>query len=460
MHKIVAEGERGDLTQRIADFTVDLEWRRLDETVRRAVKRHFFDTVGVIVAGAAGEIVGQAEHAIGAVRAPGDVPVLGRRRRADILDACYLSATAGHGIELDDGYRQGSVHPAVCVIPAAIYAGLSQRISGESLLEAIVAGYEVMTALAEATHPEIRRRGFHPTGVLGVIGAAVAAAKLRRLEPQAFRNALGLAASSAAGLFSFINGGSDVKRLHAGHAAREGLQAVLLAQAQVAAPPNAIEGRDGLLQAFAFGNATPREVTLPPQVPYRMCDCYIKPYACCRHLQPAVEALITLLDEEAVDPKRIRQIHVETYAISAEHAHTGWDEYASAQLSFPYVLALAAKFRRIKISHFEREVREDPALAALCRLVHIEVAPDLDALYPKLRPARVTVVTDERKYSRQVMEALGSAQVPISDEQVTQKFRELTVPVLGESRSEAVRVRLASIELESDLSGTVEMLAL
>lgn len=459
MH-IGAEAEKYHLTQRIVDFAVDLKWQTLDETVRRAVKRHFFDTVGVIVAGAAGEIVGRAEGAIGTVRAPGAVPVFGRRRRADILDACYLSATAGHGIELDDGYRQGSVHPAVCVIPAAIYAGFSPAMSGECLLEAIVAGYEVMTSLAETTHPEIRRRGFHPTGVMGVIGAAVAAAKVRRLEPKAFRNALGLAASSAAGLFSFINGGSDVKRLHAGHAAREGLQAVLLAQAQVAAPPNAIEGRDGLLQAFAFGSAPPREVTLPPDAPYRMCDCYIKPYACCRHLQPAVEALIALLDEEGIEHTRIRQIHVETYAISAEHAHTGWDEYASAQLSFPYVLALAAKFRRIKISHFERDVREDPVIAALCGLVRIEVAPDLDALYPRLRPARVTVMTDQRSYTRQVMEALGSAQVPISDEQVTEKFRELTVPVLGESRSEAARVRLANIEFEDDLPSVVEMLAL
>src|SRR5438445_349931 len=138
----------------------------------------------------------------------------------------------------------------------------------------------------------------HLLDAVGVFGSAAAAGKLRGLSADALANALGLAASSAAGLFAFVNGGGDIKRLHAGHAAREGLQAALLAEQGVEGPPDVIEARDGFMQAFAFGCAdkahskSARAIALPPAVPFGITDCYIKPYPCCRHIQPAVEALI------------------------------------------------------------------------------------------------------------------------------------------------------------------------
>ena len=113
---------------------------------------------------------------------------------------------------------------------------------------------------------------------------------------QQFANALGIAASSAAGLFAFVAGGGDIKRLHAGHASREGMQAALLAEQGTEGPPNVIEGRDGFMQAFAFGRIDKaRPIKLPPAAEYGITDCYIKPYACCRHIQPAVEATFQLL---------------------------------------------------------------------------------------------------------------------------------------------------------------------
>src|SRR5207245_1915444 len=263
-------------------------------------RRHVLDSVGVMIAGAVGEVATRAEAELGATRPPGRIPVPGRARRADLLDAAFLAGTAAHGIELDDGFRQGSVHPGCVVVPAALALGYDRGIAGSALIEAIVAGYEVTIAIGRACHPELRQRGFHPTGAVGVFGAAAAAGKLRRLSAAKLANALGIAASSAAGLFAFVNGGGDIKRLHAGHAAREGMQAALLAEQGIEGPPDAIEGRDGFLQAFAFGHADkPRTITLPPAAPFGITDCYIKPYPCCRHIQPAVEALIGLLNDEA-----------------------------------------------------------------------------------------------------------------------------------------------------------------
>src|SRR5262245_36671127 len=232
-------------TAALVKFVGELKYEALPEEARHYARRHLLDTVGVMIAGAPGTIATQAETVIASVRGPGKIPVPGRKRRADLLDAAFLGGTAAHGIELDDGYRHGSAHCGCVVIPASLATAYQRRAGGAAVIEAIVAGYETAIALARACHPDLRQRGFHPTSAVGPFGAAMAVAKLRGLPHDRLGDALGIAASSSAGLFAFVNGGADIKRLHAGHAAREGLQAALLAEQGVEGPPGVVEARDG-----------------------------------------------------------------------------------------------------------------------------------------------------------------------------------------------------------------------
>jgi 2-methylcitrate dehydratase PrpD len=433
---------------------------RLDELtleVCHYARRHLLDTVGVMIAGAGGEVATRAEAMLASVRPAGNVAVAGRARRADLLDAAFLGGTAAHGIELDDGYRQGSVHPGCAVVPALLALAQMKETSGKALITALVAGYETVTAIGRACHPDLRQRGFHPTGAVAVLGAAAAAGKLRGLSVVQLANALGLAASSAAGLFAFVNGGADIKRLHAGHAAREGLQAALLAEQGIEGPPHVIEARDGFMQAFAFGRV--RSIELPPAVPFGITDCYIKPYPCCRHIQPAVEALIGLLTDEKIAADDVQRIDIETYRIAAEHAETGWDDFASAQLSFPYLIALALKFRAIKLEHFSEQQRRDPALAALAAKVRVTAPPAVDRLYPQLRPARVTLTTARGTFTRQADEALGSRLLPLDDQGLQAKFHALVEPVLGAARTAQLTHGLWVVEEAGDVGSLVHAMA-
>src|SRR5262249_23055391 len=156
------------------------------------------DTAGVMIAGAGGEVASRAEAVLAALRPPGRVPVPGRARRADLIDAAFLGGTAAHGLGLDDGLRRGSAPPSCAVVPTSLALGCERHIAGAASTEALVAGYEVAIAIARACHPDLRQRGFHPTGACGVFGAVTAAAKLRGLTPAQLANALGIAGSSAA----------------------------------------------------------------------------------------------------------------------------------------------------------------------------------------------------------------------------------------------------------------------
>src|SRR5438552_12581252 len=140
-------------TDAVVDFVSGLRYGALSDEVRHYARRHLLDTVGVMIAGAGGEVATRTEAMLAAVRPAGRVPVPGRARRADLIDAAFLGGTAAHGIELDDGFRQGSVHPGCVVIPAALALGCARHSDGQALMQAIVAGYETVIAIGRACHP-------------------------------------------------------------------------------------------------------------------------------------------------------------------------------------------------------------------------------------------------------------------------------------------------------------------
>ena len=201
----------------------------------------------------------------------------------------------------------------------------------------------------------------------------MATGKLRGLStPSKLANALGIAASSAAGLFAFVNGGGDIKRLHAGHASREGLQAALLAEQGVEGPPDVIEARDGFMQAFAFGRtdkARPSRCRPPCRSASPTATSSRMPAAATSSRRSRRCSACSTTRSIATDD--IERVEVETYRIAAEHAHTGWDDFASAQLSFPYLMGARGALPRHQVRAFRRRRRaRDPAFAAFAAQAH------------------------------------------------------------------------------------------
>lgn len=398
------------------------------EEVMRAATRHLIDTLGVIVAGLGQGVAAQ----LAPLQPDGDLPLPGHNGARAAADHAYLCGTAAHGLELDDGYREGSVHPGVAVVPALLAEALTRPVSGRDLLVAMVAGYESCCALAATLHPALRDRGFHPTSTVGPLAAALAVARLRGFDIATTERALGLATSEAGGLFAFLGGGGEVKRLHGGIAARGGLMAARLAGAGVSAPEGILERPSGY--AMAFGGVAPGEfrLTLPPDTAWRMTGCYTKPHACCRHLQPAMEAMIAARNDLGVAADEVTRLEVETYSIAAAHAGTGWGDMATAQLSFPYVLAQGLWKGRAALSDFDAPARGEGLAEALVPKLSIRATEEMDALYPRQRPARVTLRAGDRASTAFTPEASGSPDIPVTDAAIGEKFVGLVSPAVGE----------------------------
>lgn len=414
-------------TNALLDMAEGLQDIALPDAVIHAATRHLLDTTGAILAGLRQDVSAAMMQVLAPSHVATGLSVPGSSLRLPPDAFALLTGTAGHGIELDDGYRQGTVHPGVAVVPALLAATQIRPVRGDDLLRALVIGYEAVCALAQAMHPGTRRQGFHPTSVAGPMGAAMAVGHILGLDRSQMQNALGIAASGAGGLFAFLSGGGDVKRLHGGQAARAGLLAAQLAQAGVTAPVGIIGAYSGFAQAFAaVPPGSDLALHLPPKAGFRMLDCYIKPYACCRHLQPALEAVIDLCTQHCLTLGDIHEVSIETYSIAAHHAGLGWGDFASAQLSFPYVMALGLVHRRADLDLFGDIARRDSAIADVTRRIRVSASPRMDALYPRHRPARVTLKTPAGEVTCERMEATGCQEMPLSDDLLQHKFHGLT----------------------------------
>jgi 2-methylcitrate dehydratase PrpD len=386
------------------------------------------------------------------------VPVPGFAARYDVLTAAYLAGTAGHGLELDDGNRSGSVHPGTVVVPAAWSLAASRGTSGAALLLAVIAGYEAMCRIAAAAHPRSRWRGFHNTGITGVFGGAAAAGVLLGFDAGQMEAAFGTAGSSAAGLFSFLAGG-DVKRTHPGHAAREGILAALLTAEGLAAPKGVLEFKEGFFNAFAGGDQDPATIDIlhagdnNPKSPFSVANCYMKPYACCRHIHSAIDGVLHIVGAQNLAPEDVARMEFGTYAVAASHAAVGWSEMTTAQMSFPFVIAATLVRRQASLHEFGAAERADARILAQTGKVHVHVDPECDADYPRRRAAKTRIETvDGRVFEHYMPEPYGAASNPLTDAALEEKFLGLAAPVLGAARARAALDALWKIDQCGDVA--------
>lgn len=445
-------------TAALARFSQSLDFASLTDLEKRAAKRHFLDSLGACVAGIDQPLVRGAASLLDTLSGGGEVPVAGTGRRTDLLSAVYLMAVSCHALELDDGNREGSIHPGTVIVPAVLGLGYQLRASGAAALSAVVAGYEVAVSLAEVLHPHASRRGFQTTGVVGVVGAAAAAARLLSLDATRGEKAMGIAASSGAGLFAYLTGGGNIKKLHPAHAAREGVFAALLAARDVVDGPKSVaETTAGLFHGF--GGIHPWTGSIPGQRPavLAIARSYTKPYPCCRHIHPAIDGLLFLREKHGLRPDEVASVEVGTYAAAMPHATLGWESLTTAQLSFPYVMAAALHTGTIDLETFSDRMRADPALIADTAKIRVQLDQECCDSYPKQGPARVAVTLhDGSRHAVYVADPRGCPELPMSDAELFEKFRMMTAGCISSQAANAIIERVWALETAASIRPLVD----
>lgn len=465
----------GGLTARVAEWAASVRPEDLTPEVASHIRRLLLDHLGGVIPAAefpVPRIV--AEYA--AVAHPGtEATAIGFGTRS-AEGAALVNGTAAHSLEVDDGYTPGSVHPSAVVFPAVLAAaqrraqsrgGAAGAAGGRgagrtgapaaTVLGAAAVGLELTCRIAAAGHPATWQNGYHNTPIAGVMGAAAAVAVVLGADAAGIEQALGVAASHAGGLFAFLGQDAEVKRLHAGKAARDGLVSAELALRGLSGPRGVLEGPYGYFEALARGTYDADTVTGGLGEEWALLRTYVKPYPCCRHLHGPIDAALELRAEPGFDPAAVTSIDIGTYPVAARFDAVEVDGFLAAQMSMPYAVSVALLRGEVGLTEFGERTRGLPEVRKLAEKVTVHEDADAAAAYPKERPALVTIERSGGAPLRtRVGQPYGEPDNPVSDQALEDKFRRLCTPVIGEAavdRTVAAVRDLKDLSFLTDLAG-------
>jgi 2-methylcitrate dehydratase PrpD len=431
------------------------------EVVERA-RAAIVDTVGVILAGT-GEPVARIVAEL--VAEDGCRPVasqLGTHLKTSPENAALLNGVSGHALDFDDVSASVEGHPSVVILPAALAAAELVEASGRELLEAYVVGVEVMSKLGLAIGPAHYQAGWHATSTLGTLGAAVAVARLLRLDADRLQMAIAIAVSEASG--SRQNFGTMTKPFHAGHAARCGVHAARLAARGMTASPEALEGPLGYLALFSLGQGEAGRVgeTLGRPWDLEVRGLSVKKYPCCFAIHRAADGVLGILSERAVSPTDVEAITVTVPQGSLapliyDHARTGLE----GKFCMPYVMAAALIDGRLGLETFTDHMVQRQEIRGLEGLVQVREDPQVEVRHSPFDEGHVVVevrLKDGSRAVRRVDQPLGSPANPLSPAQLEAKYRDCARTVLDEPGVDRSLASLEALETLPSVAGLVGQL--
>ncbi|GLK55540.1 2-methylcitrate dehydratase PrpD [Methylopila capsulata] len=449
---------RPTVAEQAADFLLGLRLETLDAAVVAAAREAIVDYVGVALAGAQ-EPVARNVRGWAATRShAADAAVLGAGGlKLDRENAALCNAVAGHALDFDDTSWTTIGHPTTVVAPAAFAVAECVGASGADALVAYVAGVEVAHRIAELAMPEASENGWHTTGAFYALGAAAAACALLRLDRATTVSALGLAASRSGGVRA--NFGTQAKPWHAGIAARNGLEAVSLAQAGVTASPASIEGPDGFVRCLGGAEAFERLGDRPLHfgAPFDLAarGLAFKRYPCCSGSHPACDLIADLAAEHGFRAADVVAIDVGVSLLAKRelvaHAPTTPQE---ARFSMEFALAATLAAGPLTLGSFTAETLRDPEVRRLMGAVNMSLDPELAAL-GFIGTAPVTMIVrlaDGRTAVGERDLAVGNPERPMSAQDHAAKFMSCAARALPDGDAAALLERLRAIEREPSLA--------
>jgi 2-methylcitrate dehydratase PrpD len=355
--------------------------------------------------------------------------------------AALANGTSGHGFELDD-IHPGGMHPGPLAVSAALALAEEHDSSGRDVLTAVVAGYEVGCRVALAMLKGHARAGFHAQGTVGAFVAVATAGNLLRLTPEQLQHALGIVGSMAAGLLAAQEGGMT-KRLHSGRAAQNGVQAALLAAKGFTAVPDILENPlGGFCKAMGNGVADASQLTAGLGHSWETSNVGFKIYPSCGGSHTGLHAVRELRRAHAIRAEDVHSVtvHGSSHAVMKVGTPYVPSSVASAQMSLGFTVALMLRFGEVPLDRLTEDGIREPETVELASRVVMHPDPDIDAKGPLARHAcRVRIeLVDGRVLETSLEHRPGSAKLPITSEDLREKFRSLAAQTFPNDQVQAI----------------------
>lgn len=449
----------------LAAFVAGFDLDTVPAAVKARAKLSILDAFGIGLASTNYPFAHALSAALTEIGGTGDFPVIGSALRLPQRDAAHLNGTLIHGLDFDDTHGESVVHTSASAVPTMFIAGLANNCSGADALAAYIIAAECASRIGAAARGGFHERGFHPTGVVGAFGCALAAGYLYGLDAEQLRDAQGIVLSQAGGSLQFLDDGAWTKRNHPGWASVCGQTAAVMAKHGYSGPCEPYFGRYGLFPLHTNDGCdiNADKITAGLGSDWEMSNIAFKPYPACHMTHAFADAARTLKAAHGFEPEAIERIiaYVDTREIPVicEPVATKVRPQNSydAQFSVNYVIAAALVRDRFGLAELEDEALADPAITALCGKV--DYRPDPDSAYPDYYSGALDIhLRDGRCLHHREQMNRGSAENPMADDDIRNKFRDNAGRTITAANTEAALSLIENLESECSLDALARVL--
>jgi 2-methylcitrate dehydratase PrpD len=415
-------------SQNIGRFAGALKLADVPRPVVEKAKLVLLDTLGVALASSTMDF---GKMAINVARKLGGADaslLIGSSQRVAAANAVLANGTLAHGLDYDDTLEEAIVHTGSCAWMTALAVGEEVKASGKAVLEAAIAGTEVLCKVGLVAPGKFHARGFHPTAICSTFGAAAAAGKLYGLTPDQWVDAFGLCGSQSSGIIEYLADGTWTKRMHPGWSAHGGVIACLLAQEGFRGPAKVFEGTHGFFSAFGGKNDYRFEKILELGKEWEIPRLTFKSYPCGSISHPYMDCALKIRQKYAPAPEEIREVVCRT---AEGPVHRLWEPLADkqkpvssygAKFSLPYSIAVMLIRGKAGLEEFEDETIHEVGILRLAAKVRYELDPTID--YPRHFSGHIRVVMNDGSVLEENQpHPRGGFEDPLPPEEIERKFR-------------------------------------
>lgn len=416
-------------TKKLARFVVETKPEQIPDVVLHEARRCIINVIGVALHASqdpAVQIVLNVLRQEGSAR---KASVLGTSMGTSAQNAALANGFMAHLDDFDDTLFPTVFHPSAPTVPAALALAERDAMNGRDFVVACALGLEASCRLALAFQGIHHGAVWHVSGVIGGFGAAAAAGRLMGLDQGSMARAFGLAGTQASGLRETF--GTMTKAFHAGRASQSGLLSALLAQRGFTSAETILEGKLGFAAAFTPHDHDMERITDELLNRWDLLANSPKPYACGILSHCMIDAMLSLRARPGVAPGQVRSItgRVNPLAIKLESRPEPTNGLLG-RLSFQHAMAVALVDGTAYPTQFTDERVNDPTVAGLRRLIHVEgdesIGPDQCELSMTLN--------DGREYKHRIEHATGTPENPVTDALLEDKFRVMASRALPKAR--------------------------
>ena len=437
-------------TRTLATYIVENDYTHLPADIIAEARRAIVNYVGCAIGGCREPAVDIAVQTFGPFFGAPSASVLGRPERMDPLHASLMNGISSHVHDYDDTTPGNYSHPSSPVASALFAYASANPVRGRDFLHAFILGFEAESRIANAVYPAHYDVGWHMTGTAGVFGAAAAIGRLVGLSVQEMVWALGLAATQAAGLREMF--GSMGKAFHPGRSAQNGYAAALLASKGFTAGERGIEGPRGFA-AVQSAKYDLSKINAGLGTDFNLRRNTYKPYPCGIVNHPTIEACIELHRAHHVNASDVAAVRLRVAPLVLDLCNQqNITKGLQGKFSVYHGAAIGLVRGQAGLDDYTDAAVNDPAV----KRVRERATATGDASLTEDQ-ARVEVeLTDGRRLTWSIEQSLGNVHRPLSDDQLSEKFRMCAARALPSDVANTVLERCWRIAELDDVNALVE----